>query len=223
MPAAVPRDKVKESDCVVKYNRSSCVVTFGRRLQSPSIKETCVALITRSTAEWWSVKQMLRIVSIKEFYPTSLLSSCLSLRQPASFSSVFPHFFSVLSFSFLSPIPALVFMLVCWQRPGRPNCGVWRAPCVWSRDGRCQGGHTCSLLALCLAGCGAAGSDGWMMGMVCWHALWSLSANGVLLFCFPSACVDLHWQLLCSLKSVEPKVCLTEKKKDFFLFPFLTS
>uniref|UniRef100_A0A3P8NIA0 Dynamin-1-like protein n=1 Tax=Astatotilapia calliptera TaxID=8154 RepID=A0A3P8NIA0_ASTCA len=25
MPAAVPRDKVKESDCVVKYNRSSCV------------------------------------------------------------------------------------------------------------------------------------------------------------------------------------------------------
>lgn len=55
--------------------------------------------------------------------------------------------------------------------------------------------------------------DGWMMGMVCWHALWSLSANGVLLFCFPSACVDLHWQLLCSLKSVEPKVCLTEKKR----------
>lgn len=51
MPAAVPRDKVKESDCVFKYNRSSCVVTFGRRLQSPSIKETCVALITRSTAE----------------------------------------------------------------------------------------------------------------------------------------------------------------------------
>uniref|UniRef100_A0A669C761 Dynamin-1-like protein n=1 Tax=Oreochromis niloticus TaxID=8128 RepID=A0A669C761_ORENI len=30
MPAAVPRDKVKESDCVFKYNRSSCVVTFGR-------------------------------------------------------------------------------------------------------------------------------------------------------------------------------------------------
>uniref|UniRef100_A0A669BIG4 Dynamin-1-like protein n=1 Tax=Oreochromis niloticus TaxID=8128 RepID=A0A669BIG4_ORENI len=46
MPAAVPRDKVKESDCVFKYNRSSCVVTFGRRLQCPSIKETCAAIKT---------------------------------------------------------------------------------------------------------------------------------------------------------------------------------
>lgn len=67
--------------------------------------------------------------------------------------------FFFLSFS----IPALIFLLVCWQRPGWSNCGFWRSPCVWSRHGRCQGGHVRSSLALCGAGCGAW-MDGWMDG-----------------------------------------------------------
>lgn len=81
-------------------------------------------------------------------------------------------FFFIYSSSF--SIPALIFLLVSWQRHGWPNCGFWRAPCVWSRHRRCQGGHVRSSLALCGAGCGGAWMDVWMngwMGMGCWHAL----------------------------------------------------
>lgn len=122
MPAAVPRDKVKESDCVFKYNRSSCVVTFGRRLQCPSIKETCAALITRSAAEWWSVNQMLRIVSIKEFYPTSLLSSCLSLRQPDLFFCLSTFLLSAFFFLPLPHSSSRIHASLAKARPAQLRC-----------------------------------------------------------------------------------------------------
>ena len=142
---------------------------------------------------------MLRVVSGQEFYPTSPLSRSAERLLP---SNVFPHFLCV----FLSlSTPALIFLLVCWQRPGWSNCGFWRAPRVWSRHGWCQGGHVRSSLALCPAGCGAGGGawmDGWMVGWAWAAGMHSdLSADAVLLDCFPSACVDVfnNCCFLCSV------------------------
>lgn len=181
---------------------------------------------------------MIREPNASDSFHRGILSHISSLLLPqlttaSLLSSVFPHFFSVLSLStpFPFPIPALIFTLVCWQRPGRPNCGVWRAPCVWSRDGQCQGGHTCSLLALCLAGCGAGGGDGWMGGWIMgvWWA-WSAGMHSDLCllmpcssFAFPRpvwTCTDNR----CVSCSLFYPVCPTENK-DFcsFSFPFLTS
>lgn len=154
---------------------------------------------------------MPRIVSIEEFYPTSPLSFSESLSSPQMTFDCQPPFLCLSTFLLsaffslsLSPsIPALIFLLVCWQRPAWPNCGFWRAPCVWSRRGRCQGGHVRSSLALCGAGCGAGGGagdrawmDGWMDGWawaVGMHSdLCLLMLCSFFFLCSSSACVDLN-------------------------------
>lgn len=125
---------------------------------------------------------MPRIVSIKEFYPTCPLSfsgSLLSSPQmtfdcqssfPLSFHISSQCFFLLLFFSFLF-VSVLIFLLVCWQRPGWPGCGFWRDPYVWSRHGRCQGGHICSSLSQCGAACGGAWMCGCMDGWLDRHGL----------------------------------------------------
>lgn len=152
-------------------------------------------------------------------------------RLPKLLPSVFPHFFSVFFsssfFSFLF-VSVLIFLLVCWQRPGWPGCGFWRDPYVWSRHGRCQGGHICSSLSQCGAACGGA----WMCGcMDGWLDRHGLLACTLIFVCWCPALVSLSLSLcglaltsvVFSAESVSPKVGPPVSQKMPFLpsiFPF---
>lgn len=165
LPAAVPRDKVKEAACSgVRADPSVVTLVFR------SIKGACTALITRGTAGRGSagVSGSFR-GGIRSRVSSSLLPSN-DFPLPASFSTFLlsAAFFCFFFLFFFFCLPALISPLVCWQRPGRSYCGFWRSHRVWSRHGRCQGGHVRSLRAPC-----GGRLDGWMdvWAWGCWHAL----------------------------------------------------
>lgn len=169
-----------------------------------SIKATCTALITHSSAG-----PRIREANATDSFRRGILSHISLLREPLLLpSNVFPLPTSFSTFllsaaSSFTPLflPALIFLLVCWQRPGRSNCGFWRSPCVWSGHGRCQGGHVHSSLALCRGWLWSM--DGWMDG---WVGMWLLACTHLFFFllmaysCF--APPQPVWTNNCFLQSV---------------------
>lgn len=165
-----------------------------------SRKKTRAALVICSTAEWGS-KIICWVLSFHPgIHPTSSLFfltlsaspllKCLCTQSPCY---IYIFFF----FSYSPFISALILLLVCWQRRSRFNCGFWRAPCVWSRHGRCQGGHGRSSLAACLAGCGAAaGGRAWMdTWMNKWMDGHELLACSLIFVCWSRALILLSLSL----------------------------
>lgn len=88
--------------------------------------------------------------------------SYLSPTQMALDSQLLSLYLS--SVLFFSPLPPLLFLLVCQQRARHGAPGPRRA--LWTWHGGCQGGHVHGWLA---GWC--RGMDGWLYGHGCWHAL----------------------------------------------------
>lgn len=154
-----------------------------------SIKGTWAVLITQSSTGWGSLNRMPRIVSIREFYPHHPSTSqgtppspppndCqppfLSFHISSQCFYVFLHSCSHIPASLLAKarLVRLWFLAIPLRLEQRWTVPRWAH---WQLTGSVQGW----LWSM----------DGWM-GMSCWHALWSFSADGILLFCSPLACVD---------------------------------
>lgn len=110
--------------------------------------------------------------------------------------SVFPRFFFFLSLS----IPALIFLLVYWRGP---DWALWRAFCVWSRAGRCQGGRIRSAVRW------SWGMDGWMDG---WAAGMHVDiCLLLLLLCSKWICTNN-----CCVPQTLPQNCFTSLSENAF-------
>ena len=159
-------------------------------------------LISHGTTGRGSVNKMPWIVSIQEFCPAAPVSSSASLLSSPQMAfhckhpfSLFPHFLSVLFLSFLfsclssfllsysgSSLLAKARLVQLWFLAIPPRLEqTWTVP-RWARRQ--------------LAG-SVQGMDGWMDGwmdglLACYLLICFFSADGVLLFCSPSAAVDLN-------------------------------